>query len=272
LLLPPLPAAAAAMADDNDDFGDDDGGDMKPPQASELTGKQLAEELVARGLKPSGFPEDDIKALQKHLNAEFESQKEALIKERREALKKRRAEEEALRMQRFLEKQKREEEEAVAASPQLAFFIEQLRANATAPDMVVRDRPVGIRAFLKAAIATGNHSLQSLDLVGCALGDDVGVEVGALIRVNKGLRRIDLDNNNFGPKSLAAIALGLQSNATLVALSLEHNRLTGEAQYSAAALAAAAAAEHESAHGGGASIDIPRTCHQTGAWLLPIPS
>ena len=60
------------MADAEDDFGgDDDGGDMKPPQASELTAKQLADELVGRGLKPSGFPEDDIKALQKVLNVEF---------------------------------------------------------------------------------------------------------------------------------------------------------------------------------------------------------
>ena len=231
------------MADAEDDFGgDDDGGDMKPPQASELTAKQLADELVGRGLKPSGFPEDDIKALQKVLNVEFESQKEALIKERREAIKRRRAEEEALRMQRFLEKQKREEEDAVSGSPQLTFFLEQLRANATAPDMTVRDRPVGIRAFLKAATAAGNVSLQSLDLVGCGLGDDVGVEVGALIRVNKGLRRIDLDYNAFGPKTLAAIALGLQANSTLQSLSLEHNRLTGEAQFSAAALEAAAAA------------------------------
>ena len=37
------------MAEAEDDFGGDDGGDMKPPQASELTGKQLADELVARG-------------------------------------------------------------------------------------------------------------------------------------------------------------------------------------------------------------------------------
>ena len=57
------------MAEAEDDFGGDDGGDMKPPQASELTGKQLADELVARGLKPSGFPEDDIKQLQVPLHA-----------------------------------------------------------------------------------------------------------------------------------------------------------------------------------------------------------
>ena len=217
-----------------------DAGELKAPQASELTGKQLAEELVSRGLKPTGFPEDDVKMLQKAFNAEFEAEKETRIKEMREALARRRAEEEALRLQRLLEKQKREEEEAVAASPHLAFLIEQLRANATAPDMVVRDRPVGIRAFLKAAVAANNGSMRSLDLCGCALGDDVGVELGNLLKANKSLRRLDLDFNALGPKSLAAIAVGLAGNSTLRALSLEHNRLTGEAQYSAAALAAAA--------------------------------
>ena len=203
-----------------------DAGELKAPQASELTGKQLAEELVSRGLKPTGFPEDDVKMLQKAFNAEFEAEKETRIKEMREALARRRAEEEALRLQRLLEKQKREEEEAVAASPHLAFLIEQLRANATAPDMVVRDRPVGIRAFLKAAVAANNGSMRSLDLCGCALGDDVGVEIGNLLKANKSLRRLDLDFNALGPKSLAAIAVGLAGNSTLRALSLEHNRLS----------------------------------------------
>jgi hypothetical protein len=218
----------------------DDDGDMKPPQASELTGKQLQEELVSRGLKPSGFPEDDMKTLQKIFNAEFEAEKETKMAERREALKKRRAEEEALKMQRILEKQKREEEEAVAQSPLISLFIDQLKSNTTAPDLVLREKPTAIRAFVKAAIASNNTSMHCLDVIGCNLGDDVGVEIGALIRVNKGLKKLDLDQNLFGPKTLAAISLGLQSNNTLQTLSIEHNRLTGEAQYSQAAVAAAA--------------------------------
>lgn len=39
--------------------------DLKPNDASELSAKQLTEELERRGLKPTGFPEDDIKLLQK---------------------------------------------------------------------------------------------------------------------------------------------------------------------------------------------------------------
>lgn len=81
--------------------------ETKPPQAADLSDGGRREELERRGLKPTGFPEDDIKLLQKALNAECEQEREAKIAERRDALAKRRAEEEALRMQRFLEKQVR---------------------------------------------------------------------------------------------------------------------------------------------------------------------
>jgi hypothetical protein len=89
------------------DILDDLEADMRAPDASGLSAKQLVEELQARGLKPTGFPEDDIKLLQKQLNAEFEAEKADKIKERREALMRRKAEEDAMRMQRFVEKQVR---------------------------------------------------------------------------------------------------------------------------------------------------------------------
>ncbi len=52
--------------------------------------------------------------------------------------------------------------------------------------------------------------------------------MGACLKTNTSLQRLDLDHNRIGPKSLAAIAAGLQSNRALVALSLESNPLTGE--------------------------------------------
>ena len=34
-------------------------------RAAEMSGKHMIEEMERRGLKPSGFPEDDVKKLQK---------------------------------------------------------------------------------------------------------------------------------------------------------------------------------------------------------------
>jgi hypothetical protein len=110
----------------------------------------------------------------------------------------------------------------------MSFFVSLLRTNSTPPDMVLRATPTAIRAFLKAIAETGNTSLRGLDLCDCQLGDDVGIEVGNCLKLNRTLHRVDLDHNRLGPKSLAAIAAGLQSNASLVSLSLEHNPLAGD--------------------------------------------
>lgn len=159
----------------------------------------------------------------------------------------------------------------MANDSRIAFFIELLKSNKTPASMTLRAEPTAIRAFFKEIGASNNRSLKSLDLCGCKLGDDVGIEVGrhmllsfwrehcardkaagrqcpplghhhrhrhqdhvvalqvgTCLKTNKGLQRLDLDHNQIGPKALAAIAVGLQSNDTLVSLSLEHNPLTGE--------------------------------------------
>jgi len=55
------PIAAMSAMDDYGDLEDD----VRPPDASQLSGKQLAEELEKRGLKVSGFADDDIRMLQR---------------------------------------------------------------------------------------------------------------------------------------------------------------------------------------------------------------
>lgn len=74
--------------------------ELRPQDASSLVGKQLAEELEKRGLKVSGFADDDIKTLQRAYNAEFERDRTEKMKQRAELLAKRKAEEERQRMQR----------------------------------------------------------------------------------------------------------------------------------------------------------------------------
>jgi hypothetical protein len=71
--------------------------------------------------------------------------------------------------------QQREEEEAVADDKRVAFWIDLLRHDATPSDMALRVDPIAARAFIKSAVK--NSSLQGLDMCGCQLQDDVGVEV-----------------------------------------------------------------------------------------------
>lgn len=100
--------------------------------------------------------------------------------------------------------------------------------NRTPPEMAWRVPPVAVRALVKALPA--NNSLFALDLCNCELRDDVGEALGRMLATNTTLRRLDLDNNHLGPKSLSAIADGLARNprSALISLSLERNPLTGE--------------------------------------------
>ncbi len=74
--------------------------ELRPQDAAALSSKQLADELERRGLKVSGFADDDIKTLQKAYNAEFERDRAERQKQRMELMAKRRAEEERMRLQR----------------------------------------------------------------------------------------------------------------------------------------------------------------------------
>lgn len=94
-LLWPLLVGCFRMSSDGK-YDDDE--ELRPQDASILSSKQLQEELEKRGLKISGFADDDVKLLQKAFNAEFERDRAEKMKQREERLAKRRAEEERQRL------------------------------------------------------------------------------------------------------------------------------------------------------------------------------
>ncbi len=153
----------------------DDGAELRAPQAAELSARQIVEEMERRGLKPTGFVEDDTKKLQVVLDLEFETDKAEIMRERRAIAERKRAEEDALRLQRFMEKCAREEAEALHADEHAAFLTDLAHNNSTPAEVVFRALPNAVRAFVKS-LATCS-SLLYLDLCNCNLGDDVGAEV-----------------------------------------------------------------------------------------------
>jgi hypothetical protein len=208
------------MADEADVLVDD----VHAPDASLLSGKSIAEELERRGQRPTGFPDEDVKALQRLFDAEFEADREERMRARRDAARKRRAEEEALRAARALERARREEADALAADPSASFLHGLIVSSQTPPDIAPRAATASVRALVKALAS--NRSVRSLDLVGCRLGDDVGRELGVALAANATLRRVDLDHNYLGPGTAAALGRALEQNGTLEMLSLEGNPLT----------------------------------------------
>lgn len=198
--------------------------DIGPPNAKDLSSKALVEEMEKRGMRPSGFPDEDIKALQKAFDSEWEGEKEERIRQREDALLKKKQEEEAMRLQRYSEKQLREEEDAMLNDPDAAFMLKLIQDNRAPETLILRGSNSVIRCLIKAL--GDNQNVKRLDLIGCGLTDDVGAEIGNLLRENSTIQKICLDHNSLGPLSCLAIAAGLRNNCSLIALSLEHNTLT----------------------------------------------
>jgi hypothetical protein len=83
--------------------------------ASSLATRQLADELEKRGMKVSGFPDDDARRLQVLLDAEWEATKAERMKEARAAALKKMELDQALARRKQAEAQLREEESTVAS-------------------------------------------------------------------------------------------------------------------------------------------------------------
>lgn len=141
-------------------------------------------QLKRRGLKPTNFPDQDAKLLQKEFDKEFEAEKEERAKRQAEEAEKRQAAEQAEKRKRQLERQLADESDAVANNHRAAVYIDLINFNLTPPDLVIElDDTVAIRALVKTL--RPNLSARSLDLCRCNLRDDVGVELATAMQSNK---------------------------------------------------------------------------------------
>lgn len=198
--------------------------DVGPPSAYDLSSKALLEEMEKRGLRPSGFADEDTKTLQRAFDMEWEGEREERVRQRETALLKKKQEEESMRLQRYMEKQTREEEDALSNDPDASVMLDLIHTNRAPETLILRNSSHIIRCLLKAL--RKNKNVKRLDLVGCNLFDEIGTEIGILLRENKTLEKLCLDHNVLGPLSCYAIAAGLKDNNTLISLSLEHNSLS----------------------------------------------
>jgi len=199
----------------------------KPKDASALSIKDLGRELETRSLKPSGFWSDDNKSLQLVYNQEFEEELEEAKARREEMIK---SYEQANRVAAEREKvlrDKQEERTALATNPRAAFWLkvlvtEKCPSEITIPDLV----PPLCRAMCKPLECT--TLLCSLDLSHSKIGDRAGSLLALSLCRNKSIKRLELEDCGLGSHAISSFGKLLESNMTLVHISVENNLLCGE--------------------------------------------
>jgi len=106
-------------------------------------------------------------------------------------------------------------------------MITTLKSHTTVHDMNISGlslNPPQIRALVKA-VGT-NESLKSLSLVRKQITDDDGADIARNLAANKVLLKLEMDDNNMGPKTAAEIGKLISQNRFVRVVSLESNNLT----------------------------------------------
>lgn len=211
------------IVDEEDDGGEDEDADMRPPQASALGNADLLYEMEKRELKSTGFADTDRDILQKAFNAEFEAnieEQRALRRERR----KRAAQQAGLQRRRIsMEKSLQEEQDALAEYHQTAMIIELVGQNRVGTSLRMDIYSVCARALAKAMRA--NMTIVCVDLSSNSLNDHCGSYLARMFLRNNTVRKMELDNNNFGHLTVRAFGDALRVNTSLEYLSLDSNKL-----------------------------------------------
>jgi len=200
---------------------DDDDNNFKPVQASTLQANDVIYELEKRGVKSSGFVEQDKVELQKLFDEEFKADLEEAKARRRES-KRRAALQAGIQKRRMLiEKTLQEEQDELSKNIQISILIDFIKQNKITGALRVDTNSVCARTLSKAMIA--NNSVTCLDLSSNNLNDHAGTYLAHVLKKNTTLKRVELDNNNLGSKSCVAFGNSLKVNTTLVYLSLDSN-------------------------------------------------
>ncbi|CAM9355293.1 unnamed protein product, partial [Hapterophycus canaliculatus] len=232
----------AFMDDFGDSFNEDDPYQMKTsrntaealdtslqaPNANDFSNARLIEELESRNSRVSGFRDQDVVTLQKILDAEFELEKESLIKHQREKREQAAKQAGLQRKRMMLERQLREEITEIQKNHRIEFWLTLVKQNATPSTARIQVNSITARALAKAMWT--NTSLTSLDLSCSGIDDAAGAYVARLLKRNNALVNVALGSNGLGVFACRAFGESLCSNSTLKCLNLESNPLTGDGE------------------------------------------
>lgn len=122
-------------------------------------------------------------------------------------------------------KQRQEEEEQMnRLEGRMLIMLKNLQAETSPSEYSLAGLNLGAaRARIFAANVAFNSSLTSLHLARKGIEDAEGVEIAKILFNNTTLRKLELEGNRLGPKTIFAFGKALEVNKTLRVLDLEAN-------------------------------------------------
>lgn len=106
----------------------------------------------------------------------------------------------------------------------MLIMLKNLKTDNTPKEHTLAGLDLGAaRTRILASHVAFNNTLAVLHLARKNIEDDVGVELAMMLIKNKTLRKLELEGNKLGPKSIQALGHALEKNTTLRVLDLESN-------------------------------------------------
>lgn len=106
----------------------------------------------------------------------------------------------------------------------MLIMLKNLQSNNTPKEYTISGLNLGpARCRILASNVAYNTTLTALHLARKGIEDAEGVELAKMLVVNKVLRKLELEGNKLGPKSIHAFGKALEVNTTLRVLDLESN-------------------------------------------------
>ncbi len=122
-------------------------------------------------------------------------------------------------------KQRQEEEEQMnRLEGRMLIMLKNLQAGTSPSEYTMSGLNLGAaRCRIMAANVAFNNTLTSLHLARKEIDDAEGVELARILISNKSIRKLELEGNRLGPKTIYAFGKALEVNKTLRVLDLESN-------------------------------------------------
>lgn len=113
----------------------------------------------------------------------------------------------------------------------MVILLEQLQTNKTPIQVTTTGLDMGPqRLSILAKNIKNNESLLNLHMSRKGVTDVEGQQISMMLNTNKKLRKLELEGNVLGPRSIAEFGRTLKHNETLRYLDLESNQLTAGGQ------------------------------------------
>ena len=122
------------------------------------------------------------------------------------------------------QKRKEEEEQMNRLEGRMLIMLKNLQSNNTPKEYTISGLNLGpARCRILASHVAHNRTLTALHLARKGIEDGEGVELAKMLINNAVLRKLELEGNKLGPKSIQAFGQALEQNNTLRVLDLESN-------------------------------------------------